>query len=114
MTGTEAQGWASAVKAVVDALLSIFGGNAGGFVLSWIIMFVLAMLLWRVWRKHERHVESSVDAMAKRMQQCEIQHEACERRNRRLTDAFIDMAHGRRDQALAKAQALADESRACE
>jgi hypothetical protein len=96
--GSEAQGTAEALSTTVEWIMKVFGSNAGGFVINWLLLIVMAIMLFFAWRN-----------FLSRMQKCENKHAACERRNRKLALAFVYLAGGHVQQARELAQRVLSE-----
>ena len=73
----------------VPQILEVWQANAGGFVLMALLVLVLGTVLYAVLKQMIHNLSARIEA-------CETKHDACEKQNRRLQLALIDLAdqHG--------------------
>lgn len=88
MTGEEA-------KHIAELLGQILNGNAVGFFIMVAALVALAYAVMRLWSMVE-----------KRLADCERQHEECQKRNRELSQAVLDLAEGRSWEAKGRIEAV--------
>ena len=64
------------------------------------VAFVMAIIA--LWRTLQTATKDRVSALEEAISECNIKHDACERRNRKLSAAVIDVINGHGNEALIK------------
>lgn len=79
---------------IAEGLGRILNGNAVGFFVMVAAIIAMAYLLHKLWSMVE-----------KRLDECERQHEECQKQNVVLTQAIMDLADGNKYEAKGRIQA---------
>lgn len=95
-----------AFGSLADALAKIMHGNAGGFVITWLLVIALVVaLVWLV-RRFVRSLDERFNQLHDQLVACQKQHTECQTEKRQLAQALIDLAAGKRWEAQARAMAI--------
>lgn len=87
------------VKIAVETLAGISNSNIGGFILSWALMIIMAILLWILQGRRESDRKAEIQGLKAGLQRCQEKEAECEESKQRLAMGLMLAINGRFDEA---------------